>query len=202
MRIGLLGGTFDPPHLGHLWLAETARAQLRLDRVLFLPVGRPPHKEGKPLSPIAHRLTMTQLAIADNPTFVLDTTDTRRAPPHTTVSLLPLLHHAFPQALMWLLIGTDSLADLPQWHQPQQLLSLCRLAALPRPGIVVHWATLKTAIPGLETAVDWLDGPTLTISSTELRRWSRKGHTLRYLVPAAVADYIDQTRLYSPVNSP
>jgi nicotinate-nucleotide adenylyltransferase len=196
MKIGLLGGTFDPPHWGHLWLAETARAQLGLAKVLFLPVGQPPHKGGKVITAVAHRHQMTQLAINDTPYFELNTTDMERDPPQVTVTLLPLLQKAYPEAEMWWLIGSDSLRDLPTWHQPQELIKLCRLAILERPGVVVDWAKLKTAVPAIETAVDMLDGPQLNLSSTEIRRWARAGYSIRHLLPVAVLQYIEDLALY------
>ena len=195
-KIGLLGGTFDPPHWGHLWLAETARAQLGLTKVLFLPVGQPPHKQGKVVTAVSHRLQLTQLAIQDTPYFELDTIDMDREPPQVTVTLLPLLQQAQPQTQFWWLIGADSLRDLPTWYEPQQLIQLCRLAVLPRPGVDVVWPSLKTAVPGIETAVDMLDGPQLNLSSTEIRAWVKAGHSIRHLVPTAVQRYIDQKRLY------
>lgn len=195
-RIGLLGGTFDPPHFGHLWLAETAREQLQLDKVLFLPVGYPPHKEAREITAVSHRLTMTRLAIDGIPYFMLDTVDADRDPPHTTVTLLPLLQAAYPQARFWLLIGADSLRDLPTWREPQQLIGQCRLAVLPRPGAVVDWDEVKTAVSGVETAVDMLSGPTAHISSTDIRHWARGDHSLRFLVPTAVRRYIRRQTLY------
>lgn len=195
-RIGLLGGTFDPPHFGHLWLAETAWEQLRLDMVLFLPVGQPPHKRGEPITAVSHRLTMTRLAIADNAHFEADTTDIDRQPPHATYSLLPLMQHAYPDSQIWLLIGGDSLRDLPQWRKPERVVAQCRLAALPRPGAAVNWDALEEAVPNVKSAVDMLDGPTIDISSTEIRGWARAGHTVRYLLPATVADYIHEAGLY------
>ncbi len=196
LRLGLLGGTFDPPHVGHLWLAETARQQLHLDRVLFLPVGEPPHKQGNGVTAVAHRLRMTQLAIADNPAFVLNTTDADRPPPHTTCSLLPLIQAQFPATAYWLLIGADSLRDFASWHQPAAIIAQCRLAVLPRPGVVVDWMGLETAVPGLHTAVDELAGPSLNISSTTARQWARRQNSLRYLLPDAVLDYAQRHRLY------
>lgn len=117
-RIGLLGGTFDPPHWGHLWLAESARVQLGLDRVLFLPAGEPVHKLGKVITAVSHRLQMISLAIQDNPNFVLDTTDSTRPAPHTTVTLLPLLQEKYPDAAFWLLIGGIRCAICrPGWNR-------------------------------------------------------------------------------------
>ena len=195
-RIGLLGGTFDPLHIGHLWLAETAITQLHLDRVLFLPVGQPPHKQGRHITAVAHRLTMLQQAISDYARFGLDEIDIHRPPPHTTVTLLPLLQARYPQARLWWLIGSDSLRDLPTWSQPQQLIELCRLGVLPRPGVELAWEWLEEVVPGVQTAVDMLAGPTVAISSTAIRQWAMAGHGLRFLVPATVAVYIKAHNLY------
>lgn len=196
LRLGLLGGTFDPPHIGHLWLAETAREQLGLDRVLFLPVGEPPHKEGRAITAVSHRLHLTQLAIADQPAFQLDRTDADRPPPHTTVTLLPLIRAQHPGAQLWLLLGGDSLRDFAAWREPGQIIQQCRLAVLSRPGAEVDWAGLETAVSGLRAVVDRLEGPTLDISGTAVRHWARQQRSLRYLVPKPVAEYIRQHALY------
>lgn len=196
LKLGLLGGTFDPPHVGHLWLGETAREQLGLDEVLFLPVGEPPHKQGKSVSAVFHRLAMTQLAIANNPRFALDTTDIDRPPPHSTVSLIPHLCACYPSAQLWLLIGSDSLRDFPTWHDPHLLIQRCRLAVLPRPGVVIDWQKLETAVPGITASVDMLGGPMVAISSTEVRQWIGNGRSLRYLVPPEVLAYIRTNGLY------
>ena len=200
-RIGLLGGTFDPPHWGHLWLAELARVQLNLDRVLFLPAGEPVHKGDRAITAVSHRVQMVSLAIQDNPHFALDTTDCQRPPPHTTVSLLPLLQAAQPAARFWLLLGGDSLRDLPTWHKPDVLISHCRLAVLPRPGAEIDWESLETAVPGCKTAVDLLSGPTLSISATAIRTWAAMGHEPNYLVPTAVSTYIQRHQLYRPTKT-
>ncbi len=192
-----MGGTFDPPHWGHLWLAELARVQLGLEKVLFLPVGEPPHKAGRHITAVSHRSHMVSLAIQNNPHFVLDTTDCNRPPPHSTVSLLPLLRQAYPTARFWLLLGGDSLNDLPTWIEPQRLISLCRVAALPRPGVEFEWGRLETAVPGIHTAVDILSGPTLSLSATAIRAWIKAGHAAHYLLPTAVSTYIQQHQLYS-----
>ncbi|HRQ39034.1 MAG TPA: nicotinate (nicotinamide) nucleotide adenylyltransferase [Chloroflexota bacterium] len=196
LAIGLLGGTFDPPHVGHLWLAEAAREQLGLARVLFLPVGTPPHKEGKTITAVSHRLTMTQLAIQDNPAFTLDTTDADRKPPHTTVTLLPQIQTRYPDAQLWLLIGADSLRDLPAWVEPQRLIQQCQLAVLPRPGVEIDWEVLETAVPHIRRATQWLDGPSVSLSATQIRHWAAAGRSLRYLTPPAVLAYIQQHGLY------
>jgi nicotinate-nucleotide adenylyltransferase len=195
-RVGLLGGTFDPPHFGHLWLAETARQQLQLDQVLFLPVGNPVHKQRQPVSDITHRLDMVKMALGDDPHFAVDTTDIDRPPPHAMFSLLPLLGQAYPTTQFWLLLGADSLRDLGTWLRPQEVISQSRLAALPRPGVTINWLLLEAAIPGIRQAVDLLTGPSLDISSTEIRQWAQEAYSLRYLLPLPVADYIRQHGLY------
>jgi nicotinate-nucleotide adenylyltransferase len=200
-RLGLLGGTFDPPHLAHLILAEAAREQLQLDRVLFLPAGQPPHKPEQPVTPASHRLAMTALAIADNTEFVIDETDVRREPPHYTATLLPLLLERLGPAQLWLLIGGDSLRDLPTWYRPKELLRYCRLAVLPRPGATVDWTVLDAAVPETRDKVDMLDGPTISLSSTALRGRAGEGKSLRYLVPEAVRRYISDNSLYGDAGS-
>ncbi|MCP4362083.1 MAG: nicotinate (nicotinamide) nucleotide adenylyltransferase [Chloroflexi bacterium] len=197
-RIGLLGGTFDPPHIGHLWLAQTAFEQLQLDTVLFLPVGCPPHKLNQPVSAVSHRLAMVQLAIAANPAFQLDTTDLKRPPPHTTVTLLPHIHTAYPKTNLWLLAGSDSLHDLPAWEEPHRLITQCRLAILPRPGVTVNWTELETAVPNIKMTVDMLTGPTVTLSSTTVRQWAASGKSIQYLVNTAVWQYMQKHQLYAP----
>ena len=186
-RIGLLGGTFDPPHLGHLWLAETARTQLDLDVVLFLPVGQPPHKQDQPVTAVHHRVAMTELAIRNHPHFLLDETDVKRPCPHTTVSLLPLMRAKHPDAAFWLLVGADSLQDLPTWEDPSRLITLCRIAALPRTGTALDWDVLDTAVPGIRTVVDLLHGPQLTLSSTETRQWAALGQSVTVVVGRAAS---------------
>jgi nicotinate-nucleotide adenylyltransferase len=196
-RVGLLGGTFDPPHIGHLLLAECARDQLGLDRVLFLPVGRPPHKEYDFITAVDHRLAMTRLAVAGHEAFQVDTSDVERPPPHYTVTLLPLLKERYPGTALWLLVGSDSLRDLATWHRPEDLHRWCRLAVLPRPTEPVDWPALKQQMPATAGVIDLLDGPSVAISGRQIRRWVTMGRSLRYLTPAAVIDYIQRERLYN-----
>lgn len=196
MRLGVLGGTFDPPHWGHLLLGEIAREQLELDRVLFVPAGSPPHKPHQPISPIHHRCAMIQLAIAGNPYFQLDTTDADRPPPHYTVTLLPLLQQKQPSANWWLLMGGDSLNDLPTWKNPHCLIDLATLAVLPRPNIPLNPNQLEQAIPNLFSKVELLHGPEIYLSSTLIREWIANKRSLRYLMPASVQTYITTHQLY------
>ena len=196
-RIGIFGGTFDPPHLGHLVLAESARESLRLDQVLFMPAGHPPHKQDRTISPISHRLAMVRLAIADNANFCLDDTDITRPTPHHTATLLPLLAQAMPAARFWLLIGGDSLRDLPTWEDPHLLPRYCRLGVLPRPGATFDLDNLEQVIPGVAAAVDMIDGPAIPLSGTQIRAWVGMGRSLRYLMPASVRHYIHDHHLYT-----
>jgi len=195
-RIGLLGGTFDPPHLGHLALATAAREQLALDKVLFLPVGDPPHKQDQVVTAVSHRINMVQATIAAHPHYTLDESDIHRPRPHSTVTLLPLLRQQHPDATFWLIIGADSLRDFPTWHDPSGIVTQCRLAVLARPSVVLDWEELQTAVSGLQTAVDFLDPPHFRISSTDIRQRVRDGVEIDELVETAVCDYIHDHHLY------
>lgn len=195
-RLGLLGGTFNPPHLGHLILGEMAREQLGLERVLFLPAGQPPHKEDETIITPTHRMTMTRLAVGGNPGFAVDNTDADRPAPHHTVTLLPLLAEAYPDYQFWLLLGGDSLRDLPTWHRPGEIVAQAKLAVLPRPGATIEWDRLEEAVPGVRAATNLLEGPSVAISSTRIRAWAAAGRSLRYLVPEAVRTYIGRNGLY------
>lgn len=194
--VGILGGTFDPPHIGHLLLAQTALGELGLARVLFVPTGQPVHKEDNAVSEARHRVTMTRLAVASNADFVVDTTDVERPEPHTTATLLPLLQASYPGRQLWLLIGGDSLRDFATWYQPQEIIAQAPLAVLARPDAAVNWPELEAAVPGVRDAVTWLDGPSVAVSSTQIRRWAAAGRSLRYVVPEAVRAYIRRAGLY------
>jgi nicotinate-nucleotide adenylyltransferase len=139
---------------------------------------------------------MTQLAIQNSPHFQLDNTDLKRPSPHYTSTLLPLIQQKYPQVQLWLLIGSDSLRDLPLWHQPQTVIRSCRLAVLPRPGITVEWVWLSLSVPGVDQVVDMLDGPALDVSSTAIRHWLSRGRSPRFLIPGKVLDYIQEQGLY------
>lgn len=199
-RIGILGGAFDPPHIGHLILGETARTQLSLDRVLYLPTGDPPHKDNRTMSNVRHRLNMTRLAVEDHPHFETSTLDIKRPAPHYTATLLPYLVTAFPDAHFCLIIGGDSLRDLPQWHNPARIAEQWDIAALPRTEFTFDWDTIEAHAPGIRERTTMLDGPSVSLSSTQIRRWVAEGRSLRYIVPASVALYIQTHDLYLPGN--
>lgn len=197
-RLGVLGGTFDPPHYGHLLLADTARTQLRLDRVLFVPAGQPPHKPADQPSPVVDRVAMVQAALndADTPAFRLCRVDLDRPGPHYTVDALTALREVYPAAKIWFLVGADSLADLPQWRDPTRIIALARLAVLARSGSAPDLDDLSATVPGLQGCLDWLAGPPLDLSSSALRQRARRGLSLRYLVPPSVEAYVHEHGLY------
>lgn len=195
-RLGVLGGTFDPPHYGHLALAEAAREQLELTHVLFVPAGEPPHKPGRPITPAHYRAAMVQIAIADNPAFVLSRVDLDRPGPHYTVDMLSLLEREYPQAVFFFLMGSDSLVEFPTWRDPAGIIQKAVLAVMNRPGYPVDWDMLEQAVPGIRERVVFLDAPLLDISASDLRRRAREGRSLRYLVPPAVEAYIREHGIY------
>jgi nicotinate-nucleotide adenylyltransferase len=197
-RIGLFGGTFDPPHVGHLALAEWARERLRLDRVVFMPAGSPPHKRGRPLSAAARRLAMTRLAVRGHPGFEVSALEARRRGPSYTVDTLRALRRAHPGARLYLLIGADSLDEFDTWHEPEAILELATLAVAARPGARAAPRAKRHAARGGRRAgrVARLGNPGLDVSSTAIRARVRAGRTVRFLVPDAVAAYIARHRLY------
>jgi len=194
--LGILGGTFDPPHYGHLALAENARAQLGLDRVLFVLAGQPPHKPDRPITPANHRAAMLKAAIADNSAFAISRVDVDRPGPHYAVDMLALLRREHPEAELFFLMGGDSLAQFLTWRDPTGIVQRAHLAVMRRPGHTADLEKLKHTIPGIQERLAWLDTPHLDIASSDLRRRVREGSPLRYLVPPAVEDYIREHLLY------
>jgi nicotinate-nucleotide adenylyltransferase len=198
MRLGILGGTFDPIHLGHLLIAELARESLSLERVLFTPAGDPPHKQDQQKTAAHHRRQMVALAIEDNPYFELNTLDLERPGPNYSVDTIRQIraHYDLPADDCFFIIGGDSLADLPTWHKPDVLIKLCRLAVIHRPGYRPDVSHLEAVIPGLKARLDWVETPAFELSSSLLRSKIRAGHTIRYQIPDKVIAYIERHRLY------
>jgi nicotinate-nucleotide adenylyltransferase len=200
MRLGILGGTFDPPHFGHLRLAEAARAQLSLDKVLFAPAGVQPLKQDRPATAPAQRARMVELAIAANSRFALSRADLDRPGPHYTVDLLAIVQRQYPQAALWFIVGEDSLSDLLRWRDPARIIQLARLAVLRRPGYEPDWATLDRALPDLGARIDWIEHAEIDISASDIRQRVRRGMSIAPFVPAQVIDYLVAQHLY--VDSP
>jgi nicotinate-nucleotide adenylyltransferase len=190
-RIGLFGGTFDPPHLGHLALAEHARERLRLDEVRFIPAGQPPHKRGVRITPAAGRVAMARLAVRGNPAFTVSTIETRRGGPSFTIETLREVAAEAPRARLYLLMGADSLDDFASWREPEAILRFATLVVADRPGAGGH----RPGMPGGRRVVR-LDNVELALSSSLVRVRVRAGRSVRYLVPDAVAAYMARHRLY------
>jgi nicotinate-nucleotide adenylyltransferase len=196
MRIGVMGGTFDPPHTGHLILAEQARDQLNLDHVLWVPAGDPPHKQLLPISPITNRVEMVGLAIQDNDAFSISDVDIARSGPHFTVDMLELVVQQTDGSELYLVLGGDSLRDLSTWHEPQRLSRSALLAVMKRPEASFDLPALETVIPGISSRVTVLETPMIYISGSDIRERVMNGNSVRYLVPDTVGDYILRNRLY------
>lgn len=196
-RLGLLGGTFDPIHCGHLVAAAEAHHQLDLERVLFVPTGSPPHKPDSSVSLVEHRVRMVELALADHPHFELSRADVDRPGPSYTVKTLELLRREWgPGPTIFFIEGADSLADFLTWYQPQRLLELCQLAVVERPGVELDLEELDRRLPGLAAKVHWVQMPCLEISSSDLRARVRAGRSISCLVPPPVEAYIREHDLY------
>lgn len=190
MEIGLFGGTFDPPHLAHLIIAETVCDQFGLDQILWMPSGQPPHKTGGELTPAASRLAMTRLAIRDNEAFAVSTLEMERDGPSYTVDTLRVLQDRHPNASFALIIGGDSLADFHTWHRPEEIASRAPLIVYDRP---------QATPPESERLVQearFAEAPRLAISSTGIRNRCRDGRSIRYLVSEPVRRYIQEENLY------
>ena len=197
-RIGILGGAFDPIHYGHLLAAEQARVSLALTKILFVPVGDPPQK-GKHLKSTAnHRQSMVELAIADHTSFVLSRIDLDRPGPHYSVDTVRLIRQQYqiPAESCFFLIGADLLPSFPTWHKAAQLMHLCRLAVLQRPGYESNVQRLGNILQGLPDQCDTVTIPELGLSSSYLRESAKSGRSLRYQTPTSVIAYIQKYQLY------
>ncbi len=196
-RIGVLGGTFDPIHIGHLILAEEAWFQLRLDCIYLAPAGNPPHKRGRRMAPVEDRVRMAELATADVDYALVSRIDADRPGPHYTSDLVRLLQQqAGPDTDIYFLMGMDSLRDLPTWHEARWLVDNARLAALSRHDVELDWEALEAALPGVRSRVTILDMPELEIASHVIQQRVRNGQPIRHMVPRAVEAYIMKHGLY------
>lgn len=199
-KLGVFGGTFDPPHFGHLILAEEARQQLGLDRVLWLPVGVSPFKKDLQISAPNHRVAMVQAAIRDNPAFELSRVDLERPAPQYSVDTVAILQQQFPTARLYWLMGQDSLRDLPNWTRGEEFIHACEIAVLKRPGVTMDLMDLSSvfaAFPELATRLHWVNAPQMEIAAHDIRQRVKHHRSIRYFVPPAVAEYITHTGLYT-----
>jgi nicotinate-nucleotide adenylyltransferase len=193
VKVGLLGGTFDPVHLGHLRAAETAREALGLDLLAFLPSAGPPHRSPD-LTAATDRFAMACLACAGHSRFVAWDTELRRPGPSYTVETVATLHEERPEDDLVLVVGSDTWPEMAGWREPERLLGLVTVAIVDRPGRPCPPVT--SPHPGARGVVR-VEGPSLPISATEVRERVRRGQSVRYLVPDAVADYIAKRGLYT-----
>jgi nicotinate-nucleotide adenylyltransferase len=197
VRIGILGGTFNPPHLGHLVCAQEAHLQLGLDRVLLVPAGSPPHKAVEDDPGVQHRLGMSRAAIADDDQrFEVSAAEAERAGPSYTVDTLEQLRSSMPDSELFLIVGGDVAAGFASWREPERVLSLASLAVADRPG--TDQTAIERALSGVAGGehARFFDMPEIGISSTMIRHRVRRGEPTRYLTPERVRAYVDQHGLY------
>ena len=196
-RIGILGGTFDPIHEGHLMIAESARVCLRLDKVIFMPAGRPWLKSGQSVTDPAHRLAMVELAVEGNPHFEASAIEIERPGPTYTVDTLAELRRRLGDADLYLVMGMDSARELVRWHRPERIFELCTVAVVSRPGVAdVSAGDLERAFPSSAGRVRMVSGPMVDASATEIRLHAEEDAPL-YGVPDSVRDYIRARALYT-----
>jgi nicotinate-nucleotide adenylyltransferase len=191
LRLGLFGGTFDPPHVGHLLVAQEVSEQLSLDRVLFVVSGRPPHKLGEVVTAPHIRAEMTNGAVEGNPNFEVSEVEFRRAGPTYTVDTLRLFRSIHPDSELFFILGADQLAEFHEWNEPEEILRLATLVAVARDGVVPD---------GLGVDCVPLTIPRLDISSSEIRTRIRAGRSARYLVPDATRRIIETHCLYRAIS--
>ncbi len=197
MRLGIFGGTFDPPHIGHLILAMEAYEQLKLDKVLWVIAPNPPHKLGKLITAIDQRIEMVKKAIDDDPMFEFSWVDINRAGPHYVLDTMLLLHMDYPRDSLIYLMGGDSLRDLPTWHKPAEFIAQCNeIGVMRRPGEIFDLSHLKKEFPTIERKVKFIEAPLLEISSHKIRSMVYQKKPFRYYLPEGVYKQIIKFGLY------
>ncbi len=195
--IGILGGTFDPPHLAHAVLADEASHQLELDKTLWVVTAQPPHKPDRPISAIEHRLAMVELVTANNARFELSRADLDREPPHYAVGTIKWLQDRYDGEKFAYIMGSDSLRDLPSWHDPEGFVEACDLiAVMQRKDAHADLGALEQRFPGLRDKLSFLEIPLLEISGHAIRQRIRDGRPFRYFLLSEVARYVEVNQLY------
>lgn len=196
-RLGIFGGTFDPPHVGHLILAMEAYDQLKLDSVLWVLAPNPPHKLGKKISPLEIRIEMVQAAIDGDRMFKFSHVDIDRPGPHYVLDTMRILREQEPDADLVFLMGGDSLHDLPTWHRPDEFIQACdSLGVMHRPGEVISLGVLEKRFPGISSKVEFIEAPLLEISSNQIRSLVFNDKPFRYYLPFDVYTIVEKYNLY------
>ncbi len=197
MKIGIFGGTFDPPHIGHLILASEAQEQLALDQVLWVLTPFPPHKLDVKISPVQDRLTLVLLAIAGNTNFALSRVDIERKPPHYAVDTVNILKKNNLRDTFFYLMGADSLNDLLSWYEPNKFIEACDgIGVMKRQGETIDTTELERQLPGLAEKTYVLNTPIIEVAGSDIRQRVKSGKQFRYLVPEKVYHYILNHKLY------
>lgn len=200
-RLAILGGTFDPIHIGHLAIAEDVCYAIRAERVLFVPAAHQPLKAQAHRASPEDRLTMVQRAVADNPRFTVSDIEIRRGGLSYTVDTIRELRTSAPNDELFFIAGADAAVDLLRWVQVERLLEMCRIVIVQRPGTILDLAQLFTALPFARERVIFVEGPALTISASEVRQRLAEGRPVRYHLPPAVYQYIQEHRLYQHADA-
>lgn len=196
--IGVLGGTFDPPHLAHQIMADEARYVLNLQKVLWIVTAHPPHKPDQPISSVDHRVAMVKLVTESDPAFDISTADIDRSPPHYAYGTMEWLRMNHPGARFAYLMGEDSLRDLPTWNSPQRFVDSCdRIGVMDRLFADYDLTQLEGGLSGLKDKLVFLGISPVMISAMDIRSRVREGRPFRYLLPTSVADYILESGLYT-----
>lgn len=196
-RIGIMGGTFDPVHYGHLVTAEQAHYQFKLDKVVFVPSGHPPHKVGKQITPAGHRHMMTVLATTSNPHFGVSSIEVDRVGPSYTIDTVRAFRDRYgDDASLYFITGADAILEMLEWKDSDDLLELCEFIAATRPGYVLHSDRIGQIFGDRANRIHFFEVPALAISSTDIRERFRQGRPVRYLLPDIVVSYIERAELY------
>ena len=194
-RIGIMGGTFDPIHNGHLVAASEVAYRFQLDQVVFVPTGQPWQKAGRDVTAAEHRYLMTMVATASNPRFTVSRVDIDREGPTYTIDTLRDLRELFPDAELYFITGADSLASIMSWHDWEVMLEMANFVGVTRPGYELS----KDMLPlGSQTGIELIEIPAMAISSTDCRKRAGEGEPVWYLVPDGVVQYIAKNNLYGP----
>ncbi len=196
-RLGVFGGTFDPPHLAHLILAAEAKEQLRLERILWVLTPDPPHKQSRNITPLVYRLRMLQAALQDNPAFELSRIDIDRDPPLYALDTIRIVGRQNPEAELVYLFGGDSLRDLLTWHRPTDFIASCHgLGVMRRPGARNDIKKLESQLPGIIGKLQWINAPLLQVSGSDIRHRAAHGQSFRYFLLPDVYEIIQEQNLY------